>query len=102
MLYESPEQPPPWIPRRSPPSSGETPSLAMATRIRFRARSVIWMPFWFGAAFSALRTASSIGLVGNRCCGFRRLGYAVLLFPVADGSADCIFRQHRAVNLDRR
>ena len=35
----------PWMPRRSPPSSGETPSLAIATRIRFRARSVTWIPF---------------------------------------------------------
>jgi hypothetical protein len=35
-----PEQPPPWTPRRSPPSSGEMPSLAIALRMCGRARSV--------------------------------------------------------------
>ena len=42
--YESPEQPPPITPRRSPPSVGETPSLAMAVRMRLMARSVTCRP----------------------------------------------------------
>src|SRR5580692_4440068 len=51
--YESPEQPPPITPRRRPPSSGDTPSLAMATRIFFTARSVTCKA-WPGAIAVAI------------------------------------------------
>jgi hypothetical protein len=47
---------------------------------------------WFHLAF----------LVSNGSGGFRGFGYAVLLLPITNGRSDCIFRQHRAVNLDRR
>jgi hypothetical protein len=41
-------------------------------------------------------------LVSYRNCGFRGLGYTILLLPITNGCADRVFRQHRAVNLDRR
>src|ERR1700691_5092891 len=40
--------------------------------------------------------------MSDRSSGFRRLGYAVLLLPVANGRTDRIFREHRAVNLNGR
>src|ERR1700733_4014234 len=45
---------------------------------------------------------SENALVSYGSGGFRRLGHAVLLLPIANGGADRIFREHRAVNLDRR
>src|ERR1700738_4918083 len=53
MEYESPEHPPPITPSRRPPSSGDTPSLAMAERIFFTARSVTCKPWWGGACGAA-------------------------------------------------
>src|ERR1017187_744763 len=58
MLWLRPEQPPPVMPSRRPPALGAMPSLAMATRMRLRARTVSWMDLASGdcASESAVRT----------------------------------------------
>ena len=40
QIKVNPEHPPPCTPRRSPPSSGDTPSFSIAIRMRASARSV--------------------------------------------------------------
>src|ERR1035441_6465461 len=44
------------MPRRRPPASGAMPSLAMATRMRLRARTVSWMLLEAADSPSAMRT----------------------------------------------
>src|ERR1035437_1424427 len=127
MEYESPEHPPPITPRRSPPSEGEMPSLARATRMRLIAFSVTCKPPAAGptppaatcggancgcaakapsAGFDSMLTmfdiiASSL-LRRPGSNGLGRLHVAVLLLPIANGRANRILGQHRTVNLHRR
>src|SRR5262249_41772854 len=109
MLYVSPEQPPPCTPSRRPPVSAETCSLAMALRMRAKAFSVTSMPRAAGAPWLVgLVTVVLMQIAQQRLyalrLGFHRCGRgrATLLLPVADGGADRVFRQYRAVNLHGR
>ena len=48
------------------------------------------------------KTEERASLVGGYCyCYCFCFAYAVLLLPVADGGADGVFCQNRAMNLDR-
>src|SRR5687768_4977487 len=111
MLYVSPEHPPPCTPKRKPPVSGDTSSLAMALRMRVRAFGVTSMPrpaVVFGLVTVVLIIGSSTQLwsaedpsLSLRFDGCRRCG-ALLLLPVANGGTDSVFRQHRTMDLYRR
>src|SRR5215471_8192027 len=106
------------MPTRSPPSAGETPSLASNARIFFAARSETRTLGVAGLATSVVmqsRFSREPGIAPGPAFSYGRnqprrsmrglLGsghfHAMLGLPVADGGLDGVFGQHRAVNLDR-
>src|SRR6267378_3649062 len=100
MAYDKPEQPPPCTPTRRPPSSGETPSFSSRARIFSAARSVRWIFATVGLSVSVAMVYCPSTLVRG-LFGHRDFD-AVLLLPVADSGLNSVFREDRAVNLDRR
>src|SRR5262249_36281529 len=101
IAYDSPEQPPPCTPTRRPPTSSDTPSFSSSARIFFAAFSVRWIVAVAGPVVVVVSVAIDPPSLVRGFFGDRDFD-SVLLFPVADGGLDRVFREHRAVNLDRR